>query len=195
MNIVLRKILIFLALNLALNPAFAFARGSYLSAGNQEPAQNNFQTVSIIVSQAKPRSQVIMDNIASKIVAGAECDFNIAGNLTFVQNTGALNLNQPASCFGLSIGKQFQPQIKLAVRPLINVQPQVVVLPAAKISSDYYQTAANHPVQSSAAIPASVMLMIFAALGFSIRALKTNKAPLSSIKQALNLQQLQIMRC
>src|SRR3989344_3443806 len=179
---------------------FALSLGVFPFASalpNQEPQNLNLtaQTpIKIIVSEALPAGVVTSSNNPSQSSVSFSCIGGVAPAQTFVQSQAAVNLNQPADCFKLSVAANYQTQTNLSVQPLLKQAERVVVLPSARISSVYYHHAPASPFQAPV-IPASVALMVFSGLAFGAIASKFKKISIHHIKQGLTLQQLQVMRC
>lgn len=124
------------------------------------------------------------------------CDNPIVKPTTLVQDQYGVNLNQPADCFNLANVVMAQAQASLAVRPLARANQQIVALPSSKIAGAHYGQPTGLPFKSPGVIPISDALIIIVAMGFigSFNS-KHKKSVVQNIRQALSLEQLQVMRC
>lgn len=180
-----------LALGFGSLPA-AFA--GELSAPEFTQRQSLPAQIKIVVTEAKliGSELAVQAGQASFTLVGCQIAVSQAG---LVQDQAVVNLHQLANCFTLTPAKNSASQIKLSVQPLYKIEQRVVALPSARISSAHYSQAPSLPIFSQAPLPVFALLMVFMAAGLGIRASKLKKASLSAIKQALSLEQLQMLRC
>lgn len=180
-----------LALGFGSLPA-AFA--GELSAPEFTQRQSLPAQIKIVVTEAKL--------VGSELnVQAGQASFTLVGCQTAVSQSGlvqdqaVVNLHQPANCFTLTPAKNLASQAKLSVQPLYKIEQRVVALPSAKISSVHYQKAPSPPIFSQAPLPVFALLMVFMAAGVGIAASKLKKTSFNRIKQALKLEELQMLRC
>jgi hypothetical protein len=159
------------------------------SAAGQQPAAAVVQTVK--VAAFLPNQAVVpqQSNTAAQIPA---CVTRAVASNDLLQNTGVVNLNQPALCFSLALGK-------VAAVPSLAVvlmrQTAKVILPSQNRVAGSPSLASKSPAQDTA-LP-SLIFIVSAAVIFEQR--KHAKKPavrfLKNISRSLTLYQLGILRC
>ena len=192
-----------LSLALAIFLSLAFpAQGAFLSskqASSKNQASDNSISVTktIPVVTAKPDQIVIAATPAGgKNILASSCQISAQATGVLLQGSFAVNLNQPASCFSLTPAHLAVSAAPLAVLPLAQAQPKVVVLvtPPMFSSPDFSTTPASPFVP---VLPLAVYG--FAILAFSKRrSLKQSFLKLTNNSQGelpLTLHQLMMLRC
>lgn len=180
---------------------FGLAQGVFTSAfaDQNSPGTNaNFvppASVKIIVSEAAATSAITAFSASNLSLQNFSCAGGQSLEKTLIQDQASLNLNQPADCFSLSPAELIQNQTRLSVKPLAGFQQRIVVLPNARIMSNYYQSSSNTFPQSAGNVIFPAGLAVFAISAFGIIKAKQRKLSFSHIKQSLSLAQLQLMRC
>jgi hypothetical protein len=167
-------------------PAGVFA-GS-LSVPDPAPKSAVAATQIIRVASVNPKQTVIpQSSLASR------CSAAISASASLVQNFGAINLNQPASCFKLVRDP------KLAALPALTV---VAMHPFARIIVSNQNRIAESPlfVPISAGQNAALPVLVFAAASVILFEEKKSiqKAAIRLSKriiQSLNIHQLGVLRC
>jgi len=124
----------------------------------------------------------------------AACVFLAAQKNGLLQEAASVNLNSPANCFSLSVSHSASPQWHLAVKALPATQTKIVVASfPEQIASASFGRAPFEPLIPVFPAAAFVAAAMFAEAEKKIIS-KTIKAAVSA-KQALSLQQLQVLRC
>ncbi len=119
------------------NGRFEYAKNnSFVPVKEYSPIPNLIQVkAEVKVSQAQTaKSQSLAVNTLEK-----KCVLDLINNPNFLQDASVINLNQPANCFSMSLGKVRAMQA-LKVQPLASSQPQIVVieLPKAVLASQNF---------------------------------------------------------
>lgn len=165
---------------------FASPQNQTSPAGN--PAVFTSQLVRVVEVQTNqivvPRTAVPEKNL--------DCAFNQTRADNSLQNAAAFNLNQPASCFSLTLG-QLAPAPKLAVA-IVRQSAKVIPLSLGRLAES--PSFAPEPYSQSGVLPVAVFA-IFSLILFEEKKSKGRQiiSALKHIKSGLSLQQLGVLRC
>lgn len=123
-----------------------------------------------------------------------KCFFAIGQTRNLAQDTGLFNLNQPVSCFNLSLAPA-KPLAKLEVKPLAAASQQIKILVLAPtIASVIFSRTADAAQLPILPVTAAVFAGVVAF--FKKKEVKEVIARLKlNLPQPLTLQQLQMLRC
>lgn len=195
MKKILKKILSFFAILLALLPSLAFALGG--NAANRithsQTVNSTGNTAKIVIVQPENFSKGLVFN--SQNIKIESCGFLKNSNSNIVQDQAILNLNQPASCFELVYGQAPRITKTLEVRPLARLRQKVVSLTALNFSSEHLKVPSGARAQMPVSpLPVFVFLLVLAAVDLSFKVQKK----LVKINPAffnVNLERLQVLRC
>ena len=167
-----------------------------ITSGKAETSASLAQSykINIMVTEAQTASNILPQVFGGSGSSAIDCTapFVAPGNL--VQGQAVINLNQPGSCFNLSVTElpRFGPS--LSVEPFIRVVSRIIVLPQTKISSAY-ELPLSRPSRTSSAIPIPLTAGIIFYFGIGLVFVRTRKKLLETIRKNLSLEQSQIMRC
>jgi len=143
-----------------------------------------------VVSVFQPANMTVSNSQTA--TAGASCLSGAQISQNLIQNTGKLNLNQPANCFSFVQTKP-APLPSLSVKPLTVPASHIVVVPSPVYTPNYTipATPQNLPVLPAAA----AALIVYAVFAFSRLERKTKTAVPSFFSYNLSIAQLQVFRC
>jgi hypothetical protein len=174
---------------------FAFPIFTTSTIGPKPVEENIFATehTKIVVTEVVSNFVITSENTAEALPVS--CFQSPVQTKTLVQDQAHINLNQPAGCFAFSkTTLRASSQIGLSVKPLVQFEQKVVVLPAAKISAIKLTAALPKSIEP-VTIPAMTILEITLYVGFGLALRKIYKMLLSQFKSSINLHSLNVMRC
>ncbi len=182
-----------LAVNNLAKAVFAVAN---ISPTASVKAQNvNSKTVLVQVVAPPQSASIVVSSASQSVSFSSLCSLAISGNNSFVQSVAAINLNLPADCFSLKIGKSIAPAANLSVLPLASSLPQLVVIKAGLAISPaniaQMPTAQNIPTLPLAVVFILISVEVWERKNLAGRLLSNAKI----FKSALTLHQLQMLRC
>ena len=150
------------------------------------------ETVSIKIVANTQNSTVVIGQDRNNL---ASCSFELNLGSNLVQDALPLNLNQPANCFNLNLGKVTVQQ-EIAVQALAAASPQIKVIKLPQVA---WSSEAFTPVLPfNAAVPVLplVVCLVLIALALKLISLMKKSLKCFSISNSnLSLPMLQILRC
>lgn len=188
---------IVISLSLALPAQGAFSSSPTVSSPTQSSSAILVPTKTIPVISASPDQVVIPAVAGGKNLAPTPCQIAPLATGQILQGSFTLNLNQPASCFpSLAPAHLVAAAAPLAVRPLAEAQPKLIVLVTPPMLSSPDLSASS----SSPLVPIlPLTVTALAILAFSKR--RKLKEALSKLKIDFQgelpktLHQLVMLRC
>jgi hypothetical protein len=167
---------------------------SVFASPKASPNQAESATVSAVqlvkVISVQPTQSVVLP--ASSVTKIAPCSVKNIVSPNWVQGAGAINLNQPASCFAITPAHLPAP-FSLSVT---SAHPVGTIVVARRVDMFNTPALASQPLSSGSALP----IMVFTA--FDILAFEQkksfNKIGISvseGFKKILTVYQLQVIRC
>lgn len=185
--------------------AFSLLAGSFFNVGGHgvieapKPAGLKAIVVNRVVVTTLPQSasQIMLSKGLESAKGTVLSCQGVASANFIVQNQATVNLNQPANCFSLNnVALLDSKNLSLSVSPggLFKQEVSVVNIPGAKISAYHFRAP---PAVSDFPVAPLLSLTLASVLALStIRRLKQESLKLwQSIKTALTLEQLQVLRC
>lgn len=169
-------------------PAGVFALPKNVQSSAKTAAVSAIQLVKVVA--ALPAQTVVPQ--AQSASAVTACSVKIAANANLVQNAGAVNLNQPASCFSLAPA-QLAAAASLAVAQLLLAATVVVVNHSSFFETPFF---APSPLGPGSALPALVFAALTVILFEERKSIqKAATRLLGNFIQSLTLHQLRVLRC
>ena len=132
---------------------------------------------------------------SASAVSSNECRTSAGSSNNFVQDSGLVNLNQPANCFSLKVSGFAQTSVQLAVKALQTAPATIVVQKTSEAALlPFFEQA---PVSSSAPVLplATFILLVIYEMYSNRQSFKEKFYKIISVKNNLGLSKLQIMRC
>jgi hypothetical protein len=178
---------------LAFYPVLAFVSATY--ALPHKTVVNSVSQPVVVVDVYKTAQQVIPSGqTQSSIKTSCQAGYVLEQNL--IQNTGAVNLFQPANCLSLSeaVSRPFVKVVALKVLPALHTYVNLVVLDHTGEISSRWQ------MPKTASIPINLVLLVAVVYGLmNYFAAGNSKTTLILVKNPFklnkNIFELQMMRC
>lgn len=170
-----------------------FAMGPVAPQAAAQTVELSPPPVLIKVVSVVPAQSILVNQAAVSLPPVLSCSFSARTGTNLVQDTGLINLNQPANCFSFVTPRpQNQPQ--LAVQKLPALQPTIVILNqplAIKAPS-----LASAPVaQSSPMLPLTASVLAAGFVFGKRRLVLAALNPRQALTKVFRPNQLQVLRC
>lgn len=187
----MRKIFKFISVSVLISlvlPAGVFASPKGPEGRGDTAAAPTVQLVKVISVQT---AQSVVLPVSSAIKIASCYVKNMAGS-NWVQDAGAINLNQPASCFALTPEHLPEP-FSLSVT---SAHPAGTIIVTRRVDIFNTPVLASQPLGTGSALPIMVFT-VFGILAFEQKkSLRKNKISLPvNIKKILTVYELRVLRC
>ncbi len=174
-------------------PVLAFVSSSYVQP--HKTVVNSVSQPVVVVDVFKTTQQIIPSG-QSQLSVKTSCQAGYVLEQNLIQNTGAVNLFQPANCLSLSeaVSKPFVKAVALKVLPAMHSYVNVVVLDHVGEISSRWQ------IPKTASMPINLVLLVTVFYGLmNYFSAKNSKTSINLVKNPFrlnkNIFELQMMRC